>query len=1169
MRARKTALAAAVTLALSLWQPPVCAQYTHELNSSYLLVIMQKGDTVESLLDESMDVVREDLNPDYLSSFVQNSDYWSSLFGRYLVNTSPARIQVTAYPEEDDNASAYSPYRSGAGACADLTALSAALFHNDFGDSGRDYTQTLAYIALDHASFASQGLDWNLETMTNLPSSGVQSDLTSTLVHEFAHALGLVAHTNKADDGSFSFEYAGNFVKGTRDANGNALTAGARIEAADSVPAGSNSFVVLDTYGNVSGAYFTGTNTAAVLNGAKIVWPNADGTVVVPGIPVNGFEFGTPEFAHLELKNGLLSHQFYRNYNVLMEAELAVLEDIGVPMDRRNLFGYSVYNSGENADARRVFVNTNPYYARTAGGEWIAGEPNTTPYGVGLHLYGSYNEVTQAADLLSSGMYGIGIRVDGEGNIVTVAPGTTVSADGTGGIGLLVAYGKGHEVNIEGTVTAKGSGGNAVAFNFGDNNLGNQNSYRGSYIQAMLNPDNTTKSEDDPYTSDTLLDELQGALVDNVNISGTLVGADNAVFVSRNAYVHNINILSGASISGDITSEWDYDSSLIYDGYQFSETGEPLLTNLNFGVTSDTTADPEFSFTYEGDISGGTSMIVNFRGGTTSLGLTAGTDVSALAVTVAAGATLCTSGTYTLNTLGSASVSDDSEFKAVSFGTLVNAGTLSVGGRSIGSLTLTSGDYRQTATGTLVLQYSAGATDTLTISSGSVMLEAGSTVSLQAAQDYYPEGFTRTVSLSGDFIVSDSLTSAATVTNDSSVLTQDSPTLLQTVTATADGTAGAVYTVSLRRVAGNTYSRFAPGDENAAAVGRVFDAMAADAPASLRPAVAAMDFSGSDGTGITAALDSLVPAAFSNAVNGILSHQTFLNDLGQDQVQKHLQENAGSTVYAEPYFTRGHRGSGIYKTGRQLDFGVVTGADRADGGNLYGVYLNLNTRTQKTKNKFRIRDNSLYAGMRGVLSLNESRSLRAFADARLGADFVEQDRQVRFSNYQEKTESDYTAFGAAAYGGLGYELPLSAFTINFAADFSLSYIRTPSISESGGAPSMDFRRSSFHSLKAGAGVSVQLPTRSLENGGALSLAGTVRYHRELLADAGRYGAAFRGAAGYGFTQTVDYQGRDSLYISADSTYRYRQMLFRAALGGEFYRGQGRGIFARLGLDWKF
>ena len=91
--------------------------------------------------------------------------------------------------------------------------------------------------------------------------------------------------------------------------------------------------------------YFRGPHVSEVLNGA---FSNS--------IPVNGYQdyfyedYGITlfyaELSHLELERSLMSHQRYRNYTMLLEAELAVLQDIGHDIDRSLFYGHSIYNDG-------------------------------------------------------------------------------------------------------------------------------------------------------------------------------------------------------------------------------------------------------------------------------------------------------------------------------------------------------------------------------------------------------------------------------------------------------------------------------------------------------------------------------------------------------------------------------------------------------------------------------------------------------------------------------------------------------------------------------------------------------------------------------------------------------------------------------------------------------
>ena len=89
-------------------------------------------------------------------------------------------------------------------------------------------------------------------------------------------------------------------------------------------------------------------NSTAYNDLVKIAWANGTALNPVPGIPVEGYEGEDLDLSHLELQNGLMSHQNYRNWCTLMEAELAVLQDIGfTDIDRSKFFGHSIYASNQ------------------------------------------------------------------------------------------------------------------------------------------------------------------------------------------------------------------------------------------------------------------------------------------------------------------------------------------------------------------------------------------------------------------------------------------------------------------------------------------------------------------------------------------------------------------------------------------------------------------------------------------------------------------------------------------------------------------------------------------------------------------------------------------------------------------------------------------------------
>ena len=137
---------------------------------------------------------------------------------------------------------------------------------------------------------------------------------------------------------------------------------------------------------------------------------------------------------------------------------MAMMQDLGYSIDRRNFFGYSVYNDGV------TITNNNGYFARVqdSAGNWHydANEaPNTQDWGVGLHVYGQNNNITQTGNLLADGDYAIGIRLDGtKDNVLNLK--SKVTANGKGGNGIAVTWGRNHTVNIESgsSVEATGAG---------------------------------------------------------------------------------------------------------------------------------------------------------------------------------------------------------------------------------------------------------------------------------------------------------------------------------------------------------------------------------------------------------------------------------------------------------------------------------------------------------------------------------------------------------------------------------------------------------------------------------------------------------------------------------------------------------------------------------------
>lgn len=428
------------------------------------------------------------LSAEERQALMKAGDYWAGILGRAAQNKGPAYFAVGTI--NDGNADVESLIVES-GQWAGLTRLAAGLI-GDAPDS---------QLADDPAVLARLGFpgEWRTSNKpSQLPENGERRPLTAIMTHETGHALGIISSAAENANGEYRFGVLSGGVlskwdEHLYDQNGNRATAGARIISDESQRTSPTDFLVKPFSGDPANGdadggrlYFAGTHVADALQGAMLINPGDPNGARAPGISVNGWEGDEFEGSHIELINSSMSHQDYRNYTTWMEAELAILQDIGYTIDRRNFFGSSIYGDG------LTIANNNGYFARNADGSaYLPGVANTVAFGLGLHIYGSGNTVAQVGDLLANGAAGIGIRVDGAGNSLTIAPGVRMHGEGDYGVGLLVAYGKNHNIMHQGELKATGLGGTAVRFDFGDNMLGNDVEYRGSYIR-------TSGPRDDP-----------------------------------------------------------------------------------------------------------------------------------------------------------------------------------------------------------------------------------------------------------------------------------------------------------------------------------------------------------------------------------------------------------------------------------------------------------------------------------------------------------------------------------------------------------------------------------------------------------------------------------------------------------------------------------------------
>ncbi len=951
------------------------------------------------------------------------AQYWADII-KVIPGNNPAIINIGT--EEEENAFAYSPIATEVNGSGTL--VSAGV------NNGVIDLEQLLNGAHGMISIGKMDWDWEQPFVPSQLIQTAQVDMSSTLIHEMAHALGISANVDAIQqpgtlvEAKFD-EVINAWTSHLIDGNGNAAAANQTIICNYCVPAdqGADTF---DVRGNV--AYFAGSHVSEVLNGAMLGIPLRIDSSLQPG-------FLDQPFSHIELRNSMMSHQQYSNYMSLMEAEFAALQDIGYTIDRRNLFGYSVYNDGV------TLLNDNPFFARNSEGTgYIANTFNTATMGLGLHVYGSDNTVIQRADLLSAGAGGAGIRVDGIGNDLIILPGTRIYADGLNGLGVMFAYGRDHTLTQRGDVEALGENGIAVSFDFGHNSMGDDTEYRGSYFVTSQVADLENYFPD--YYAAALA-EVSGPLVSTFDLTGRVAGSRAAIYMSDNAYVGEINVMQGASITGDIVSNYR----------EMDENNDLRLTQLRFGLEADDqgkatdNTDANFNISYADNITGD-NLSLQFWGGSSTL--TGNHDL--YEVIVGQEATLAGGGQYRIN--------DDRYF--------VNRGTLF--SSLPGSAIFIDGNYEQSDSGRLQLAFNNQKHISNLIVTGGADLDG--TLSFAPERGFYGNGFS---------ITSDQWLQANTVNG---AFTEVTTTLASpTLNATATDNGNASYIVSLSRDA-HAYEQYA-GSENAHNVGNVLDRLVVNPSPQLEPLIAALDFSATDGSTIRSALPQLSGEAYASA-NGVLinasgaTRLSVTNRLSQafggtpvnpvsvlafapqqkstqaagaiDKVASETNSSEDLNRYAAwgTVFGSWASQSGDDNAARTKSTlgGFISGID----GSVYdnwrlGVMAGYSRSTFKTASLHSSGSNDNYT--LGAYTGTEWAAAQGSIGLRTGLSYswhnIELSRSVSFNGFSDNLSADYNAGTFQAFGELGYKYNLSQrSTLEPYANLAYVHVRTDGFTES-------------------------------------------------------------------------------------------------------------------------
>lgn len=936
------------------------------------------------------------------NTVIKAAEYWAEVLT--LKNNQIGNIPVLTY--EDYNAFAASPpYEEGN--ASGMTYLQEKLSYNSTGNEPID-----AVIGIGKMNFETG----NPSSIPNVTGT----DLYGTIVHELAHALGIASDYgfDSVTSTGFFLNPTSKFVQGLIDSKGKKVseTSGNIYFTNNGISYG-NQAKDFDASGKV---YFTGINVNGVLGNS------------LSGVPVNTFlepmfndsegnDFFFPELSHLEMKRGLMSHQYYRNYSTFMEAELAVLQDMGYNIDRRNFFGYSVYEDSKTLD------NSNGYFLRDEKGEkYITGKYNTASFGIGLHIYGSNNMITQKADLLTSGIAGTGIRIDGVGNKMNIDSNIKVYADGDYGTGILVAYGKNHQITNKGDIRARGTDGIGVRFDFGSGTFEKSYSYLGSYIISLFGEDYSNNIDNEKLLdSDIDYTEINDALVKNFNTSGYIEGTTASLYMSNNAYVENINILNGAVLKGDIISL--YSPKIAFDG----ETVK-TETNINLGVTENNKGvDSNFSFRFDNNIIG-TNIVLNVKGGKSSLN---GYN-QLLEVIVYNGAVLSGNAVYYM----------------IENGKFTNNGTIAPG-NSIGRISI-NGNYTQT--GKLEMEFDGdGNHDTLDIS-GDANFNSGSSMEIIPVKSYYANN----TKIDVDSFVNVSGTETGNISPTSFNGKNFDGSL--TIENVAFDFLNSSLTLSRKE---NPYSKFA-STRNSNEFGKAIDRISSNAQGNIKDFIGNMDFASSEE--ISSALYQASPEIYgSKIINSLEMQEEYSKYIANHLLKENNHEKNVPYSFGQLFY------KGIWQDGSTFlrgydsrNQGIVAGIEKTNDNNFtLGTHIVFDRSILKghSSENSKIKGKSIYLGLYSKYSPENWNSTFLYSMARGGLEKNDLNNDIAVN-------SDWKAFNGYLMIGLGKDIKSDSFIFTPLVELGYSFSKIEEIKDKGLGINIDSK--TYNSLYSKIGGSI-------------------------------------------------------------------------------------------------
>lgn len=260
---------------------------------------------------------------------------------------------------------------------------------------------------------------------------------------------------------------------------------------------------------------------------------------------------------YVNLPRTILSSGSFINYGFYTQLELEILKAIGYNVNTKEFFGNSLFSSGSPTNRQHVTFKTGFSAWSDENKDYKTDLASRVPLSIGSTIYGSYNDVIQEGTIASVGFGSIGIRVDGNFNTITVPKKTSIIENGINSSGIAVTYGRDNVISVDGNITASSEGGIGINLDFGSNVLSDYVEYQGSYHRVRTLDVKEKRMTREKGAEVSAPSDIRGPLVSKLNITGSITGNKNSIYIDDTAHVKEINITNRAKLNGDIVSLWE------------------------------------------------------------------------------------------------------------------------------------------------------------------------------------------------------------------------------------------------------------------------------------------------------------------------------------------------------------------------------------------------------------------------------------------------------------------------------------------------------------------------------------------------------------------------------------------------------------------------------------